>query len=232
MDLPMSIWLFGFLMLAIVTYIVVATLRGGKKPHLVLMAAGVPSDSQAATPTDPPLSGTLDDVKSTQNGTEKRATPEEKKSQRESRADVITARVKAGECIYCQDPAWLPQPVLVPQMSFWDRLYRRLNVVSLNRYRLLLKRDTDIKPEVCHACYMLVLGRKERETIDVASDMASYFDKQRLRVYIFERYGCDEAVLADVLEARQAKLPNRRKQRELANNDGKILTLAKPANGG
>lgn len=146
-------------------------------------------------------------------------------SARESRNEVLRVRCKDGLCRHCDEQARFPMPQLVRQSSVFDWLYRRLNVVSLNRYKLVIKPGTDAEPELCALCLDLVCGRKEKEIIEIASETAGFFDKQRLRVYVFERHECDELVQADVLEARR---PRKKKQAAATPN---VLAMVKTVNG-
>lgn len=202
----------GVLFMAfMVLAVLIKTVRGPAKvvPAEVAMTAL----DERSSGTIPPPAERVDDPK----------TPP--LSAREARWEVLRVRRKDGLCRHCDDEARYPMPVLVRQSSLFDWVYRRLNVVSLNRYKLVINPGTDAPAELCGLCRDIVCGRKEKEIVEVAAETAGFFDKQRMRVYVFERHECDEVVQADVLEARR---PRKKKQAAAPSN---VLSVVKSVNG-
>ena len=116
----------------------------------------------------------------------------------------IKDRLDTGHCLFCDDRAVMQMPTFHPQRSPLDGLYRMLNVVPLDRYKILIQRGIEIPAAACEKHHERIRGLFEKRIAKVSMETADFFDSQRLNLYVFERYEVYERVHTDMQTAKKA----------------------------
>lgn len=124
---------------------------------------------------------------------------------REAQDQRIRARMLTGQCLFCDERAHKQMPTYKPQRSIFDGVYRMLNVVPLDRYKIVLDRGIDIPFALCEKHHERVRGLFEKRIAKASADVADFFDEQRESLYVFERYELYERVEADMNAAKRGK---------------------------
>lgn len=124
---------------------------------------------------------------------------------REAQDQRIKARIQTRLCLFCDEHAYKQMPTFKPQRSLLDGVYRMLNVVPLDRYKIVLDRGIEVPFTLCEKHHERVRGLFEKRIAKAAADVADFFDEQRQNLYIFERYELYERVDTDMNAAKRGK---------------------------
>lgn len=143
---------------------------------------------------------------------------------REQRACDREQRYETGLCLYCDKNATQPLPNIVLLRSAFDWVYRRLNVVPMNRWKVVL--DAGLFDEappklVCPNHATIARSHLERHLAETQVDYARFVENQRDELLEYTEYGMDERMLADAIRIRRGK-PSKRVE---ANNTGNVRVL-------
>lgn len=131
---------------------------------------------------------------------------------REQRALDREQRALSGVCLYCEKPATKPVPRIVLLRSAFDWVYRRLNVVPMNRWKVALGPGLFADPwetDVCPDHSEIARSHLERHIAETQLDYARFVENQRDELLEFTEYGMDERMLADANRIRRGK-PSKR----------------------
>jgi hypothetical protein len=159
-----------------------------------------------APESTPPIS---DGVRSVARGT----TP------REVRQEEMRLRRATGLCLYCEKRANSQTPHLTLIRSPFDPIYRYLNVVPVNRWKIDVALVSESSPDLCETHAAIARSHLERRIAENQVDYASFVERQRNEMYEFERYALDERMLDDANAAKRGK-----KQKKLAD----VMQLQRP----
>lgn len=154
------------------------------------------SDMNTSSTSSMPPGASLTD---TQDSTGKPATG------RDALELKIKTRAQTGMCLFCDEHAHKQMPTFKPQRSLLDGLYRMLNVVPLDRYKIVLDRGVEGPHVLCEKHHERVRGLFEKRIAKSAADVADFFDEQRQSLYIFERFEVIERVESDMNAAKRGK---------------------------
>jgi hypothetical protein len=124
---------------------------------------------------------------------------------REQRQEEIRARRDTSMCLYCDKQASFATPQLVLIRPLLDPLYRRLNVVPVNRWKIVLEPDTEALHDVCTTHQAIARSHLERKVAENQVDYAAFVERQRFEMYSYETYELDERMLDDANVARRGK---------------------------
>lgn len=133
---------------------------------------------------------------------------------REQRQEEVRARRDTGLCLYCDKLAAFATPQLVLIRPLLDPLYRRLNVVPVNRWKIVLEPSTEAPHDVCTTHQAIARSHLERKVAENQVDYATFVERQRHEMYAYETYALDERMLDDANEVKRGK--KQRKPTEVA----------------
>jgi hypothetical protein len=153
---------------------------------------------------------------------------------REQRATDRDVRACTGLCLYCDKLARRPLPRIMLLRSAFDWLYRHLNVVPMNRWKVVVSAPMTAETEewpsrVCPDHADIARSHLERHVANTQVDYARFVEEQRDELLEFTEYGMDERMLADANRIRRGK-PYKRA--EAGPNNVRVLGTAKKVNEG
>lgn len=88
-----------------------------------------------------------------------------------------------------------------------DPLYRYLNVVPVNRWKIEVTLDITVPLDLCEAHHAIARGHLERRMAETQLEYAHFTEKQRHEIYEFEAYALDERMLEDANAIKRNKKP-------------------------
>ena len=153
--------------------------------------------------------------------------PTEDRAPREVRVEVVRARLATGACLYCEDAACAPLPTLTPVRHPLEGVLRYLNATPNARWVVQTARDADVPLAVCAKHHEQVVGLYEGAVAQERVASAQIASEQRLALFAFEKYACDEA-----MQAAMASIKNVRAAPSNGNgtsaSKGELVALARP----
>ena len=126
-------------------------------------------------------------------------------SRREQRAVELYERAETGLCLYCDKHASHQVPEVRLIRSALDPLYRRLNVVPVNRWAIVLHHSVDDPFLLCEAHHAIARSHLERRMADNQVEYAAFVEKQRHAMYAYTTYELDERMLSDAQQIRRGR---------------------------
>ena len=131
------------------------------------------------------------------------------KAPRERRQDEIKFRRDTKMCLYCDKPADHVVPQLKQLQPLLDPLYRYLNVVPVNRWKIELEPGIEVPQDVCRVHHAIARSHLERKIAENQVDYASFVERQRHEMYEFVEYSLDERMLDDANTIKRGKKPKK-----------------------
>lgn len=116
---------------------------------------------------------------------------------REVRATAVRDRAESGLCLYCDRTACrsIPQVKLIKPLL--DPLWRRLNVVPVNKWKIVTTPPVDVPFLVCESHQATARGHLEQRMAENNVAYAKFVVQQRDDMFELVEYGLDEIMLQD-----------------------------------
>lgn len=192
-------------MFAIIASVIVLSVVGG------LFAASLrykrnKEVAQVALPFDdaPLISGAADSTPPSSDGV-KLAVRSGGLTPREQRQEDIRIRHETRLCLYCDKPASHVIPKLRQIRPVLDPLYRYLNVVPINRWKIEVEQLSDQARPLCETHHSIARSHLERKVAENQVDYAGFVERQRHEMYEFVEYALDERMLDDANAVKRGK---------------------------
>lgn len=145
--------------------------------------------SSEATPSTPPSNDGAQPVVRLMTGTA--LTP------REVRAGAIRERCEQGLCLYCDRNASRALPEVRLIKPLLDPLWRRLNVVPVNKWKIVTDVGVDAPYKVCDAHSATARSHLEQRMAENSVAYAKFVVQQRDEMFEFVEFALDEIMLQD-----------------------------------
>jgi hypothetical protein len=146
---------------------------------------------------------------------------------REQRQEDIRIRYETRMCLYCDKTASHVIPQLKQIRPVLDPLYRYLNVVPVNRWKIEVDLGIEAARPLCETHHSIARSHLERRVAENQVDYAAFVERQRHEMYEFEAHALDERMLDDANTVKRGK-----KQKKAADVAAIQRPNLKIANGG
>jgi hypothetical protein len=124
---------------------------------------------------------------------------------REQRQEDIRIRHETGLCLYCDKTASHVIPLLRQIRPVLDPLYRYLNVVPVNRWKIDVDLTSDQARPLCETHHSIARSHLERKIAENQVDYATFVERQRHEMYEFVEFALDERMLDDANAVKRGK---------------------------
>jgi len=116
---------------------------------------------------------------------------------REVRATAIRERCELGLCLYCDRHACRALPEVRLIKPLLDPLWRRLNVVPVNKWKIVTDVGVDAPYKVCDAHSATARSHLEQRMAENSVSYAKFVVQQRDEMFEFVEFALDEIMLQD-----------------------------------
>jgi len=145
---------------------------------------------------------------------------------REERVRAIEDREQTGLCLYCDRPATRQVPQVMLVLSWFDRLYRKMNRVPANEWEIDVHPDVRVPHLLCDQHQPIARSHIEGYIADESASYARFVEKQRRDMYEFTAHALDERMLADATAIKSAGTRSGRRSKQAQAEPSNVRSIA------